>query len=311
MKYTTLLFLLLLLCESAFSQSKKEQIEILIYQKDSLGRVLEKERQLGGDMIKLLEAKISSQKDSMNNVLKEEQQKSNEKVRQLEIKISNAKSDMALVTNELIQVKKEKGILEVELEKRNDSIFELIDKLKELEDFSRNSNPKLDTIIWELTDMTWNSIEFNLKLVNPAYRFDPPSGRLLFSGDRKIKINYDYNQTHNFYYMDPDNERPLFSKIEDAVEYYSKGLKDLEVTIGEGFFIKGRNALNELISIKGIYSELASMQGMEEGEPTWLWSNTLVLKATVNQKDLVEYKLISEWLNRTFNEGSISYKFDE
>ena len=311
MNYTTLAFLMLLLCHSAFSQSKKEQIEILIYQKDSLGRVLEKERKEGGDRIKLLEARISSQKDSMNNVLKEEQQRGNENVKQLETKISNTKSDMALIKNELTQAKKELEFIEIELQKRNDSIFELIEKIKELEDFSSNSNPKLDTIIWEMTDMTWSQIEFNLKLIKPAYQFDPPSGRFLISGDRKIKINYEYNNTTWLDAMDSEGVSPFFFKIEDAVEYYSKGLKDFEVTIGEGFFIKGKNASNELISIKGIYSELASMQGREEGEPTWLWSNTLVLKATVNQKDLVEYKLISEWLNRNFNEGSISYKFDE
>jgi hypothetical protein len=53
------------------------------------------------------------------------------------------------------------------------------------------------------------------------------------------------------------------------------------------------------------------MQGREEGEPTWLWSNTLVLKALVNQKDFAEYKTISDWLNLNFNENSVVYKFDE
>jgi hypothetical protein len=302
---------MLLLYQSVFSQSKKEQIEILIYQKDSLGRVLEKERKESGERIKLLEGMISSQRDSMIHVFKEEQQKGNEKVRQFEIKISNAKSDMALINNELTQAKKEKGVLEVELQNRNDSIFELLNRVKELEDLSSASNPKLDTIIWEMTDLTWNQIEFNLKILRPAFQFEQPSGRFLLSGDRKIRINYDYNRTYQFDNMDPDLEGPLFFKIEDAVEYYSKGLKDLEVKIEEGFFIKGKNASNELISIKGIYTEFVSMQGRVEGEPSWLWSNTLVLKATVNQKDLVDYLAISDWLDRNFNENSVSYKFDE
>ncbi len=301
---------MLLLCQSAFSQSKKEQIGILIYQKDSLGRVLEKERKESGERIILLEGMISSQRDSMIHILKEEQQRGNENVKQLETKISNSKSDMALIKNELTQAKKELEFIEIELQKRNDSIFELLNRVKELEDLSSVSNPKLDTIIWEMTDL-WGQVEFNLKLFLPAAQFDPPSGRFLFSRDKKIRINFDYNQTHQFDYMDPVIKRPLFSKIEDAVEFYSKGLKDLEVSIGDGFFIKGKNASNELISIKGIYTELASMQGREEGEPTWLWSNTLVLKATVNQKDLVEYIAISDWLNRNFNENSISYKFEE
>lgn len=311
MKIISLIFLILLLCHSSFSQSKKEQIEILIYQKDSLVKVLAKERQQNTDQVKQLETKISSQRDSMFIVLKQEQQKNNEKVLELELKISNAKSDMALIKNELNQVKKEKGLLEVELQKREDLIFELKERIKELEDFSRNSNPQLDTIIWEMTDMTWNQIEFNLKLMKPASQFDQPFGRFLISGDKKIKINYDYNRTYQFDNMDPALEGPLFFKIEDAVEYYSKGLKDLEVTIGEGFFIKGKNASNELISIKGIYTEFVSMQGRVGGDPSWLWSNTLVLKATVDQKDFVEYMAISDWLKRNFNENSISYKYVE
>jgi hypothetical protein len=46
MKITTFAFLMLLLCQSAFSQSKKDQIETLILQKDSLLQTLSKERKL-------------------------------------------------------------------------------------------------------------------------------------------------------------------------------------------------------------------------------------------------------------------------
>ena len=69
-----------------------------------------------------MEGMISSQRDSLIHVLKEEQRRSEEKVRQLETKISNSKSDMALINNELIQAKKELGFIEIELQKRNDSI---------------------------------------------------------------------------------------------------------------------------------------------------------------------------------------------
>ena len=43
------------------AQTKKEQIETLIFQKDSLVIVLENERQEGGDRIKLMEARNSIQ----------------------------------------------------------------------------------------------------------------------------------------------------------------------------------------------------------------------------------------------------------
>jgi len=45
MKYIFFSFLMLLLCQSAFSQSKKEQIEILINQKDSLTKFIHIERE--------------------------------------------------------------------------------------------------------------------------------------------------------------------------------------------------------------------------------------------------------------------------
>ena len=49
---------------------EKEQIETLILQKDSLSSVLEKERQLNSNQVKLLEAKNSNQKDSLTKELK-------------------------------------------------------------------------------------------------------------------------------------------------------------------------------------------------------------------------------------------------
>lgn len=62
---------MLLLCQSAFSQSKKEQIEILIFQKDSLGRILALERQLNTEQVKQLEAKITKINSDMGLILKE------------------------------------------------------------------------------------------------------------------------------------------------------------------------------------------------------------------------------------------------
>ncbi len=45
MKYISFTFLMLLLCQPVFSQSKKEQIEILIFQKDSLTKFIHIERE--------------------------------------------------------------------------------------------------------------------------------------------------------------------------------------------------------------------------------------------------------------------------
>lgn len=93
MKYIFFTFLILLLCQSAFSQSKKEQIETLIFQKDSLVRVLENERQMNTDQVK-----------------------------QLETKISKINSDMALIQKELAQTKKELTQSKIELAKKEEEI---------------------------------------------------------------------------------------------------------------------------------------------------------------------------------------------
>lgn len=110
MKYISFTFLMLLLCQSAFSQSKKEQIEILIFQKDSLGRILEKERQLNTDQVK-----------------------------QLETKISKINSDMGLIQKELAQSKKDLAAKEEEIERsmvgqvlREDTIRSLREELHQI-----------------------------------------------------------------------------------------------------------------------------------------------------------------------------------
>jgi len=95
MKYSGLAFLMLLLSHSVFSQSKKEQIETLIFQKDSLSSVLEKERQLNSNQVKQLEAKIS--------------------------KIN---SDVALFQKELLKSKYEYAQFKIELADINEKILE-------------------------------------------------------------------------------------------------------------------------------------------------------------------------------------------
>ena len=102
--------IMLLVCRSAFSQSKKDQIEVLIFQKDSLGRVLQKERQLNSDQVK-----------------------------QLETKISKINSDMALIQKEVTQskkvlAKKEEEILGHQLDHvlREDTIRSLREELHQI-----------------------------------------------------------------------------------------------------------------------------------------------------------------------------------
>jgi hypothetical protein len=61
--------------------------------------------------------------------------------------------------------------------------------------------------------------------------------------------------------------------------------------------------------IKGLYSDFASMQGRVKGEPMWLWSNTLIVKVSANQKDKDEFKYISDLVINDFTTKSIISKY--
>ena len=130
--------IMLLVCRSAFSQSKKDQIEVLIFQKDSLGRVLEKERQLNSHQVK-----------------------------QLESKISKLNSDMALIQKELTQSKKvlaekEEKILGHQLDHdlREDTIRSLREELNRLKSFKLISPDEvvIGSQVW--TNRNLNVIRF-------------------------------------------------------------------------------------------------------------------------------------------------------
>ena len=101
MKYISFIFLMLLLCQSVYSQSKKEQIANLIYQKDSLGRVLEKERQLNTDQVKQLEAKISKVNSDMT-LIKKELAESKKELLQSKKELAESKEELAGKEEEIL-----------------------------------------------------------------------------------------------------------------------------------------------------------------------------------------------------------------
>ncbi len=147
MKYISLTFLMLLLCQSAFSQSRKEQIETVIFQKDSLGQVLEKEIKKGRDMVKLLEGRISSQRDSIVKILEKERIVSSKRIKLLEDRIFSQKDSLVKI---------------IEWERKLSS-----DKIKQLE--SRISDQKHD---FDKTQNQFDSLnfEFQKNLTNYSYK---------------------------------------------------------------------------------------------------------------------------------------------
>jgi hypothetical protein len=292
MKNTILFYLLLNTC-FLIAQSKKEQIETLKFRIDSLNTMITVERNSSNQNILNLNANISSL-ENHTKILNTEIEETKLEVKML--RESNSKKDM-------------------EIQIKANEIIGLLQTVRELKDSIKNTSQRIDTLIWEIPDITWNQIEFNIKLCLPVSKFYAPKGNLLVSRDSKIKICYDYNYT---VWLDEDEGIPLFYSKKDAINYYSKNLQDLELTNekiegtlsnNDGFVIRGKNAANQLTLIKGIYDELESMQGREEGEPNWLWSNTLIIKVTADQTDEEEFNYISNLLINNFTPKSIIHKY--
>lgn len=281
MKKIASIFILISIFNLGYSQTKKEKIQILTFQIDSLTQVVK---------LKMINLK---KKDSVIWELENQIQLLNTIIEKRKLDENSLKESI---------YKKD-----IELQKKNNEILHLDQVIFNLRDSINNSNQKVDSILWEIPNFTWFSIESSLKLFIPAFKFTSPIGKLLISNDQKIIISYDYNFTH---WLDDANEHPLFYKEKDAINYFSKDLYDIELSYkNEGFVIRGRDATNQLIMIKGLYIDFASMQGRDKGEPLWLWSNTLIVKVTANQKDKDEFKYISDLVINNFTTKSIISKY--
>jgi hypothetical protein len=285
---------------NGYAQNKKEQIEQLASRVDSLTIVIESNE-------KTINAKdesirVSNKKsDSLilaNHALQAAVDSKNAKISTLEIELAD-------ISNLFDSLSIEHSTAEKTIQEKENQLRKLKQRLQELTDSLVSANPQLDTLLWEINELTWDQVEFNLQLVLPLSKFNQPVGRSIHSKDGRIKLEFDYNFTQ---YLDQNEGVPLFFKKQDAIDHYSKGLKNVKVSNDGGFIISGANAANELIYIKGIYSDFESMQGREEGEPSWLWSNTITMKATVNAKYAGDYDAISKLLSQHFTFDSIVMK---
>jgi hypothetical protein len=257
------------------AQNKKEQIEALNFSIDSLKKVV-----ISNNISLLEKTAIISNREN-------EIEKLNSKINQLNAELSIKDIELQKSLVELNSVK-------LDLQSIKDSIAII------------NSSKKLDTLIWEFTDITWEQMEFDLKILMPTSNFEKPNSDVLQSKDKKTTLFFEYNQT---YWMDEYEGNPLFFSLTDAINYYSKGLYNPQIQhVQDGFVITGQNSSKELIFIKGLYTDFSSMQGRSTGSPQWLWSNTIVLKIVVNQADLVAFNNISEIVNKEFTVNCISSK---
>ena len=148
MKNTILFYLLLNTC-FLIAQSKKEQIETLKFRIDSLNTMITVERNSSNQNILNLNANISSL-ENHTKILNTEIEET-----KLEVKIlreSNSKKDM-------------------EIQIKANEIIGLLQTVRELKDSIKNTSQRIDTLIWEIPDITWNQIEFNIKLCLPVSKF--------------------------------------------------------------------------------------------------------------------------------------------
>jgi hypothetical protein len=313
---------------TVFGQTKKEKIEVLTFKLDSLNLVI-KSKMIDINIKDTLILDLKNQIKILNTTLDksklekeilkesnfEKDQEIKKKMIDIHIKdtmIWDLENQIKILNTTLEKRKLEEKILkesnfkkDQEIQKKNDSIIDFHQEIRSLRDSIQNSIQKIDTLLWEIPDLYWEQIESNLKLILPASNFTNPKGNILISNDKKIKISYDYNNTN---WSDQEDVNPLFYNEKDAINYYSKDLHDIELSYNEGFIIIGKNTTNQLLIIKGLYTEFVSMQGRVEGDPMWLWSNTLAIKATVNQKDKEEFNYISNLLINNFSTKSIISK---
>ena len=277
---------------TVFGQSKKKQIEMLTASKDSIQSLLDNEREAHTPSKTTLTNQIAELNNQINNL--------NSKSETQNAHIANLESHLKKLETQL-QIK------EQEIFTQKNTIDNLQSELKKIKDLIKNTIQTIDTLVWEIPDnLTWDQLEFNLKLLLPISKFNVPKGNSLISKDKKILISYDYNFAH---WSDEDDGNLLFYEEQDAINYYSRGIEDIEITENKGFIIKGKNASNQLILIKGIYGDMVSMQGRDEGDPTWLWSNTLIVKITADQADKEEFNYISGLIINNFSTESIVYKY--
>jgi len=175
------------------------------------------------------------------------------------------------------------------LERTNDSLRSLLEELY-------SSEP--DTINWYVEGLQWSNMECYLKLPVPNRRFSEPIGNTLQSIDGKIKIQVLANQTDQF----GNDGGPEFFSYNDARNYFKKELsEEWAPKSKEQRCFWGETHSHQIAAYFEFYDELSSMQGREYGEPTWLWSNTIVLKITAQKQDMAEFIQLVEFFEENLN----------
>lgn len=131
------------------------------------------------------------------------------------------------------------------------------------------------------------------------YKFNAPKGLFVKGPNNEFisevlnaKIIFSSDMTNQF------DETGIFSKKDLINQCKSKISCTYSVDKNDWFVLSGFDKKNNMVYLKGFYDELVSMEGREEGEPSWLWSKSAILEIQYSEKFRKEFdKLIPIIMN--------------
>jgi hypothetical protein len=172
---------------------------------------------------------------------------------------------------------------------------------KENIEFPDSTNTSKEVVIKNDNEkINYNIIEeFNGQ--DGLYKFKAPKG--LFkrsSGDEFTSELLQANIRFTLIRTDRFDEQGIFSK-KDLISKYKRKIKtSYFFDKNDWFVLSGNDSESNIIYLKGFYEELESMQGRDEGEPSWLWSKSGVLEIQYTEKNKEEFDKLIPLIIKSF-----------
>jgi hypothetical protein len=136
---------------------------------------------------------------------------------------------------------------------------------------------------------------------NGLYKFEVPKGLFDKISENEFRsdflqanIRFTSYQTYRF------DDTGIFSKNDLIKIYKNRFNTTYFVDKNDWFVLSGTDNYNNIIYIKGIYEELVSMQGRDEGEPSWIWSKSGVLEIEYTEDNKAEFDKLIPFIMKSF-----------
>jgi len=159
-----------------------------------------------------------------------------------------------------------------------------------------NASRQLDTIASRVVENINFAILEQCYTADSLFSFEAPKGFFIPTKNGLQSRDPDFEmetQTFiQFYPCDPEEE---ILTVKSLQRKFTQGVKVSYKTMKSDFFIvSGLDQQNRIVYIKGDYSELHSMQGREDGEPTHMWSKAGVIRFSYPQQKKADYNRVVE-----------------